>query len=421
MDELTRLLGELEAAVKAGDRARAHDVAGKIERLILRNIEQERAKTEEGYRRTLQKVAEMLARIDRPAPVRTRPTDARTLAAPDPVRPMAAGEQPAGRVFPVWFGTNRNPLASGGFGQERAGKTTLGVAEVFVPEVHRFGEVGTPFWKRLVRFDLRDDTLRVQRIRSLGETDFFTEVAAAVKEARDPDGPPQALVFIHGFNVSFDEAAVRAAQLGVDLDVSGATAFFSWPSRGSLAAYTADEATIDASERAIADFLSDFGDRCGAERVDVIAHSMGNRGLLRALQRIAADAERRSKVKFGQIILAAPDVDRDLFLDLAHLYQEHGERCTLYASNRDIAVHASSWVHWGNRAGYFTPYTVAPGVDTIAVPDFNVDLLGHGYFATAGRLLHDMWTLLHHASPPGKRQGLEPLRSNDGDAWRLRR
>ena len=420
MNELTRLLGELEAAVKAGNRARAHDVAGKIEGLILRNIEQERAKTEESYRRSLAKVVELLAIVDRPAPARGRPTDDRTLAGPDTVRAMAAGEEPSGKVFPVWFGTNREPLGDG-FGNKRAGKTTLGVAEVYVPEAHRFGEVGTSWWTKLRRLDLRDDMLRVQRIHSLDVAAFFAQVDAAVKAARNPDGPPQALVFIHGFNVSFEEAAVRAAQLGVDLDVSGATAFFSWPSRGSLAAYTADEATIDASERAIADFLTDFGRRCGAERVDVIAHSMGNRGLLRSLQRIAADAERRSEVKFGQIILAAPDVDRDLFLDLAHLYPEFCDRCTLYASNRDVAVHASSWVHWGHRAGYFQPYTVTAGVDTIAVPNFNVDLLGHGYFAAAERLLHDMFTILRHASPPGRRQGIEAMPLDNGGAWRLRR
>ena len=420
MNELTRLLGELEAAVKAGNRARAHDVAGKIEGLILRNIEQERAKTEESYRRSLAKVVELLAIVDRPAPARGRPTDDRTLAGPDTVRAMAAGDQPPGNVFPVWFGTNREPLGDG-FGNKRAGKTTLGVAEVYVPEAHRFGEVGTSWWTKLRRLDLRDDMLRVQRIHSLDVAAFFAQVDAAVKAARNPDGPPQALVFIHGFNVSFEEAAVRAAQLGVDLDVSGATAFFSWPSRGSLAAYTADEATIDASERAIADFLTDFGRRCGAERVDVIAHSMGNRGLLRSLQRIAADAERRSKVKFGQIILAAPDVDRDLFLDLAHLYPEFCDRCTLYASNRDVAVHASSWVHWGHRAGYFQPYTVTAGVDTIAVPNFNVDLLGHGYFAAAERLLHDMWTILHHPTPPERRQGIDAMPLADGDAWQFRR
>jgi esterase/lipase superfamily enzyme len=124
-----------------------------------------------------------------------------------------------------------------------------------------------------------------------------------------------------------------------DLKLPGATALFSWPSRGRVTAYPADEASIEASERPITDFLLDFAASCGAERVHVIAHSMGNRSLLRALQRIAATAESRGKLKFGQVFLAAPDVDRDLFLDLARLYPEHAERTTLYASNADLAVH----------------------------------------------------------------------------------
>lgn len=173
-----------------------------------------------------------------------------------------------------------------------------------------------------------------------------------------------ALFFLHGFNVSFEEAAIRAAQIGYDLKVSGAAEFFSWPSRGSVVAYPADEASIEASEGAITDFLVDFTRSCEAEKVHVIAHSMGNRGLLRALQRIAANAETRGKFRFGQVFLAAPDVDRDLFLDLAHLYPEHAERTTLYASHEDKPVHLSAHLHEAPRAGYFTPYTVAPGIDS---------------------------------------------------------
>ncbi len=201
----------------------------------------------------------------------------------------------------------------------------------------------------------------------------------------------------------------------------GATAFFSWPSRGSVAAYPADEASIEASERPITDFLMDFAANCGAERVHVIAHSMGNRGLLRALQRIAAAARSRGTLKLGQVFLAAPDVDRDLFLDLARLYPEHAERTTLYASNADRAVHLSARLHDAPRAGYFTPYTVAPGIDTVAVPDFDVDLLGHGYFAQAEALLHDIHDLMRHNEAPASRQRIA-FTSHEGTAfWKLRR
>lgn len=168
-------------------------------------------------------------------------------------------------------------------------------------------------------------------------------------------------------------------------------------------------------------FLVDFTANCGAEKVHVIAHSMGNRGLLRALQRIAANARTRGKVKFGQIFLAAPDVDRDLFLDLARLYPEHAERATLYASDGDKAVHLSAKLHDAPRAGYFTPYTVAPGVDTVAVPDFDIDLLGHGYFAQAEALLHDIHDLMRHGQAPAKRQRITPAVDRGVSFWKLRR
>jgi esterase/lipase superfamily enzyme len=224
---------------------------------------------------------------------------------------------------------------------------------------------------------------------------------------------------LHGFNVSFNEAAIRTAQIGVDLKVMGATAFFSWPSRGTVMAYSADEATIEASERAITEFLVEFVAKCGAEKVHVVAHSMGNRGLLRALQRIAANAETRGNVRFGQIFLAAPDVDRDLFLDLARLYPEFAERTTLYCSDADRAVHLSSRVHDAPRAGYFVPYTVTPGLDTMAVPDFDIDLLGHGYFAAAEALLHDIYDLMRHNQAPASRQRIKPDVREGMSFWKL--
>jgi esterase/lipase superfamily enzyme len=250
---------------------------------------------------------------------------------------------------------------------------------------------------------------------------FFAEINAAMKAVRETGEQPHALFFLHGFNVSFEEAAIRAAQICKDLKVPGATAFFSWPSRGAVASYPADEATIEASEKAITDFLVDFATNCGAEKVHVIAHSMGNRGLLRALQRIATNAATKGKVKFGQIFLAAPDVDRDLFLDLARLYPEHSERTTLYASDGDLPVHVSAKLHDAPRAGYYRPYTVASGVDTVAVPDFDIDLLGHSYFAQAEGLLHDIYDLMRHNTPPDQRQRLESDESDGAKFWKFRR
>jgi len=404
MTELAELLAALRAAVCAGDRAGAYE----LERQILQALAREAADSADIERQ----VRALLADMERP----------QAGLGLDVFGPAERGlESPeGGEVYPVWFGTNRKP-AGQGFGGERHDRTTLGRALVYVPEAHRFGETGTSWWTRLKRFDLRDDRLRLQAVELRDGEGFFAEIDAAMRDARDGGETPHALFFLHGFNVSFEEAAIRAAQLGVDLKVPGATAFFSWPSRGNVAAYPADEASIEASEAAIVEFLVDFAARCGAEKVHVIAHSMGNRGLLRALQRIAANAQTRGKVKFGQIFLAAPDVDRDLFLDLAGLYAEHAERATLYASDGDRPVHLSAKLHDAPRAGYFEPYTVAAGVDTVAVPDFDIDLLGHSYFAQANALLHDIYDLMRHDQSPARRQRLKPASVDGLSFWKLGR
>lgn len=403
----TALLTQLETAVRAGDRVRAFELARQIQQQLIRDQHAEAALE--------RRVRELLAELDRPAP-QVIAFDAAGLER------TSSPPTDGGVVYPVWFGTNRQPEAHGqGFTGQRHHRVTHGRVEVYVPEAHRFSEAGTSFWKKLLRFDLRDDTLRVQHVDHQKRDSFFDEIRAAMQSARETGESPHALFFLHGFNVSFEEAAIRAAQIGFDLKVPGATAFFSWPSRGGVTAYPADEASIEASERAITDFLIDFTANCGAEKVHVIAHSMGNRGLLRSLQRIAANAQTQGQVKFGQVILAAPDVDRDLFLDLAQLYPQHAERTTLYASDGDLPVHLSAKLHDAPRAGYFQPYTVAPGIDTVAVPDFDLDLLGHGYFAQAEAVLHDIYDLMRHGTAPAKRQRIAPDVQEGTAFWKLRR
>lgn len=325
-----------------------------------------------------------------------------------------------GVLYPVWFATNRMLDNNRGFTDARSDTVSRGKVLVHVPESHRFGETKGSLWQQLIHLDRRYGALRVQQVETRNRAAFYAELQAVLEAVKAAGQEPQALVFLHGYNVGFAEAAIRAAQLGVDLGMQGATAFFSWPSLNDLKAYTGDEAAIEGSERAIKDFIVDFAINCGAARVHILAHSMGNRGLLRALQRIASDAAAHSPVAFGQIFLAAPDVDRDLFMDLAQLYPTYSERTTLYASGRDLPLWVSKFVHGAPRAGYFEPYTVVPGIDTVAVPHFDVDKLGHSYYAAAEALLNDMHELMHHGTAPGHRQRIEPVAADGASFWRLR-
>lgn len=312
----------------------------------------------------------------------------------------------------MWYATNRLATkdANGrvtGYGAERGGAVEYGACDVFLPKGHRIGSVGSPWWKHwLLRLLGRSDQLVLKRILPAADADAcWASIAKAARRFR-PD-ERCGLIFLHGYNVSFADAAIRAAQIGFDLQVRGPVCFFSWPSQGMLGGYAADESAIEASEAAITAYLAEFGARTGLTRVHVIAHSMGNRGLLRAVQRITANAAAAGSVRFEHFILAAPDVDRDLFLELAELYRHVAKRTTLYVSDRDRALASSRMLRLGAaRAGLSPPITVVPGIDTVHVANVDVTLLGHGYVAEARPVLADIHQLLSFDAPPERRMGL---------------
>jgi esterase/lipase superfamily enzyme len=318
--------------------------------------------------------------------------------------------------YVVWFGTNRRRLerdATKGFSSGRDHTVHYGSCRVYIPKSHKIGSIGSPWWRRW--FAGNDDRLHLVKISEFNERSFWGQIARRLEGVTADER--QALIFLHGYNVSFQEAALRAAQIGFDLSIKGIMAFFSWPSQGTVAGYMADAATIEASEDDITNFMTNFVTQSGAESVNIIAHSMGNRGLLRAVNRIAHRAEAQSRVPFGQIILAAADVDADSFRTLCKAYTQVAQRTTLYVSTRDRAVEASHWLHQFPRVGLMPPVCVAPGIDTIGVSNVDMTLLGHGYMAEAREVLNDMYQLIRTGSPPGRRFGLDVQKTKEGQQY----
>lgn len=337
-----------------------------------------------------------------------------------PSKAAAPEDEAAPRLYPLWYGTNRRPIdpadLSRGFSGERdEQRVYFGTCKVAVPKSHQPGSIGSSWWKRVLTWD--DDRLKLVELAALAELDFWRRAREALEKW--DAGERRALVFIHGYNVSFEDAALRAAQIGVDLKVPGIMAFYSWPSKGNVMGYPADEATIEACEGHITRFLTHVAADVGAERVDVLAHSMGNRALLRCLQRSVSDAAASGKVPFGQLMLAAPDIDAGLFRELAQVYGRLCRRTTLYVSSKDRALAASGIVHDHPRAGYTPPVTVIDGIDTIEVSNVDLTFLGHGYYAAANKLLDDMRELILKGLPPGARGLANALTPNGEPYWRI--
>lgn len=318
-----------------------------------------------------------------------------------------------GRVVCVWYATDRKAIdpveEATSYGSDRDTEVHYGTVQVTVPRSHRFGSLGSNWVRRWLWTG--DDRLKVANRRQIESREFWSSLSGALSLSEG-----DSLAYIHGYNVGFDQAALRAAQLAADLKVAGETAFFSWPSRGTYLGYPVDAATITASEAAIAEFLTDFAARASPNRLHVIAHSMGNRGLARALQRITQHATGL----FGQLILAAPDIDAGLFRSLAEAYRRASERTTLYASPADLAVWMSDWLYDSPRAGFTPPITVVEGIDTIVVPRFDLLHMGHNYYAEAAGVLGDIFSLMRSGSPPDRRQRLKYVGTDAKLAhWRM--
>jgi esterase/lipase superfamily enzyme len=310
------------------------------------------------------------------------------------------------RRFPLWFGTNRAPVdpsdASRGFGTEDACRLHLGRCWVSVPASHTLGELGSSLLKRL--WDWSDDRLKLGRIVIEAEAEYWAGLGEALRLLAP--GKRSAVVLIHGFNVSFRDAALRAAQLGVDLDVPGIMAFYSWPSHERMLrfGYQQDATAVQASEPYLVKFLASLANLDGVDAVHVIAHSMGNQALIRSLERVVDASSRAGRVPFENIVLAAPDVDARVFRQLAWAYARAARRTTLYASSKDRALRASSIMNDGERAGFSPPLMTYDGIDTVDVTGANLSWLGHGEFAAAREMLDDLKALLVGGLAPEARR-----------------
>ncbi|MDN8618896.1 alpha/beta hydrolase [Variovorax ginsengisoli] len=322
----------------------------------------------------------------------------------------------------VWYGTNRQPVDANdgakGYGKARGQRLEVGRCAVVVPKARAFGSTGSNAVVRWLTGS--DDRIRVIETTPLARERQWQEMRDALQGSRLEAGRRDVLLYIHGYKTSFEQAAIRAAQLHVDLGVPGVTAFYSWPSRGTFLGYFADEAAIDASEAHLAQFIQSLCEQLDSDRVHVLAHSMGNRGLVRALAQLAA--ARTESLCIGQIFLAAPDVDVELFTKLASVYSEVSERTSLYISRRDRAVWMSLFLHRFPRVGYAPPVTIVEGIDTIEVSAIDFSQLGHGAYAEAEPLLYDMGGLLRNDMKPAHRLRLRSIENEEGcKYWALAR
>jgi esterase/lipase superfamily enzyme len=312
----------------------------------------------------------------------------------------------------VFYGTNRAPTGDTKpalfYGNDRT-ELQYGYLSVTIPQVHQEAELETQSRWEEYTLALSDASMRrryvlLDQVTPLSKGDFVRALHQQIIDSPSRD----VFIFVHGYNNTFEDAARRAAQMAYDLDFDGTPIVYSWPSRGSALSYFADEATVQISGEKLAEFLDTVVAQSGAERIHLLAHSMGNRALIEALKTFLAERapDKRQKI-FGQIVFTAPDVDRDYFMDAFKSLRGAAERVTLYASANDRALRTSQFFHRAPRAGTAGDVIVKlPGLDTIDMSAVPADALGHSYFAANSGAIYDMFRILWRGDPPPARCGM---------------
>jgi esterase/lipase superfamily enzyme len=325
--------------------------------------------------------------------------------------------EPNFNTVTVFYGTDRAPgdseLPAEYYGGGR-GELTLGKCEVSIPLDHKLGELESPsFW----RFEFGENPEKHVVLMSV-EPQERKEFLGEIRDRITASGSRAAFVFVHGYNVTFEDAARRTGQMAYDLQFDGAPIFYSWPSKGTFKGYMADEVASQYTVPHLQEFLALLAAESGAETVHLIAHSMGNRSLTAALRELGQE---EAGPTFNQIALVAPDIDADIFKrDIVPRIITSGERVTLYASATDEALDASKRVHAAPRAGDASDgAVVVKGIDTIDVTGLDTSFLGHSYFAENSSVISDLIKLLRDGSPPVERTWLEAVPLGRLVYWRF--
>lgn len=316
------------------------------------------------------------------------------------IKPLPANcAQATGSIcYPVWFATNRKPVdatdPSKGFSDMADGSVHYGKLTVAVAD----SKLASPTAATLPAEAAADSVV-------VDPTVWQRELKKVVATLDNRDG--DIVAYIHGFGNTFTDTAEHAASLGAALQVRGAMAMFSWPSRGKRDPlnYLTDLTAIENSEEELADFLALLGRIAAPGRVHVVAHSMGVYGLLRALQSNTARNEILNPgMHFGQIILAAPDVNERLFRRLAAVTPAISNRTTLYVADEDIAVKISEYIHGDQRVGLAPPVPPIGAIDTVQVQGRQSKVeMGHSYFRDSVDVLRDIRSLIESGESAGQR------------------
>jgi esterase/lipase superfamily enzyme len=244
---------------------------------------------------------------------------------------------------------------------------------------------------------------------------FWDDLVTAVAQTASRS----VIVFVHGYNYEFKRTCRMASEVQRALLGKATVVMLSWPSNGQPTDYLRDQVDLEWSIPFLTGFFGQIVDRIGPENVQILAHSMGSRGVFFALERLGAGLEARPLV--NRVVLLAPDFDSAPFVDLLPRLVHLADHITLYASGNDTPLKVSRQVNGHPRLGEAGEFlTVVEGMETIDVSAVGrYQILGHEYFYFHPKVAADLTALLSSGAGAAERSALRPRERNGIRYWEI--
>lgn len=228
---------------------------------------------------------------------------------------VATNRRPAdGARAKPWYGTERGPLS-------------VARATLSPPNDGRFSlaSVGLGAWS-------------IEAVEPVADVGALFNPAAGRRDL---------LLYIHGYNTSFEKAALDAAKLADGIRFRGETMLFSWPSRAKLLDYGYDRESAMWSRDALEQLLAGLMASPSVGTVHIVAHSIGTMLTLEGLRQLYARGGEGIAGRIGAIVLASPDVDMDVFTSSVSRLGALTQKITVVTATNDRALSVSRLIAGG--------------------------------------------------------------------------
>jgi esterase/lipase superfamily enzyme len=272
----------------------------------------------------------------------------------------------------VLVATNRKPLdgarAKPWFGPERASGLSIAHAKLTPPGDGRFS------------------------LSSVGLDDWRLDAIETVPQIGDLPGPSagahDVLIYVHGFNQTFESAVLDAARLSDGIRFRGDTLAFCWPSKAKLLDYGYDRDSAMWSRDALEKVLDGLMASQTVGRLHLVAHSIGTMLTMEALRQLYAHRGDAAADRLGAVVFASPDIDMDVFASSVERVGPVARKITVLTATNDRALAVSRWMAGGmTRVGAAQKAQLEQlGLHVIDASQEGWGVVNHDLFLSNGRI-----------------------------------